>query len=105
MMEIKAHKIPYQLVNGCNFYKALYFKLNFYHLGIGQRKINIANRIKTAKHLTLEWKTVLDHPSGLGVITWGLQIEEGSKTENQRDSSVRKIWPDVAGFESGRVGP
>lgn len=25
--------------------------------------------------------------------------------ENQRDSSVRKIWPDVAGFESGRAGP
>lgn len=55
--------------------------------------------------MTLEWKTVLDHPSGLGVISWGLQIEEGGKTENQRDSSVRKIWPDVAGFESGRVGP
>lgn len=56
--------------------------------------------------MTLEWDTVSDYPSGLNAITRVLTNRRGrQKIENQRDYSVRKIWPDVAGFESGGVGP
>lgn len=34
-----------------------------------------------------------------------LKMEEGIGSGNQRGSSVRKTWPDIAGFEDGERGP
>ena len=34
-----------------------------------------------------------------------LKVEEEIRRENQRDESVRRIWPNVAGFDNGVMGP
>lgn len=34
-----------------------------------------------------------------------LKMEEGIGSGNQRGGSVRRTWPDIAGFEDGERGP
>jgi hypothetical protein len=67
---------------------------------VGQEEIKVSDEIKFANQFPWNEESVLDLPGGHSIITKS-KVEEDVRSQNQRDSHIKRILSNIAGFEDG----
>lgn len=72
-------------------------------VGFMEKRIKLVDGIEVADHLTLKFRC---YPGFILVSASSLQnVEESGETQDQRNGSMTRTWPNFTGFEDEEIGP